>query len=150
MLFTKLYKKLKVCSIIETLITKIVLLMYLWHDYRKSRSSHQRCSMKKGVLRNFTKFTGKQLQANVIKKETLGHVFSCKFCEISKNTFSYRTLTVATSEDQINLVTILKFTSLNLHFENFTKNKRRVVKYSTSFSVYSCLWKSCYTEFRYI
>ena len=25
------------------------------------RSSHQRCSMKKGVLRNFTKFTGKHL-----------------------------------------------------------------------------------------
>ena len=25
------------------------------------RSIHQRCSMKKGVLRNFTKFTGKHL-----------------------------------------------------------------------------------------
>ena len=91
-----------------------------------------------------------KLQANFIKKETLGYVFTCEFCQISKNTFSYRTLTVATSEDQINLVTILKFASLNPHFENFTKNKRRVMKYSTSFSVYSCLWKSCYTKFRYI
>ena len=27
----------------------------------KNRSSHQRCSMEKGVLRNFTKFTGKHL-----------------------------------------------------------------------------------------
>ena len=26
-----------------------------------------------------------------IKKETLAQVFSCEFCEISKNTFSYRT-----------------------------------------------------------
>ena len=24
---------------------------------------------------------------NFIKKETMAHVFSCKFCEISKNTF---------------------------------------------------------------
>ena len=28
---------------------------------------------------------------NFIKKETLTHVFSCKFCEISKNNFCYRT-----------------------------------------------------------
>ena len=27
----------------------------------KYRSSHQRCSVKKGVLRNFAKFTGKDL-----------------------------------------------------------------------------------------
>ena len=31
-------------------------------------------------------------------KETLGQVFSCEFCEISKNTFFYRTPVVATSE----------------------------------------------------
>ena len=56
--------------------------------------------MKKGVFRNFTKFTGKGLyqshflskvaglQAyNFIKKETLVQVFSCEFSEISKNTF---------------------------------------------------------------
>ena len=29
------------------------------------------------------------------KKETLAQVFSCKFCKISKNTFSYRTPPVA-------------------------------------------------------
>ena len=56
------------------------------------RSSHQRCSMKKGILRNSTKFTGKHLVSclkacNFIKKETLAEVFSCEFCEISKNTF---------------------------------------------------------------
>ena len=28
---------------------------------RKNRTSHQRCSIKKGVLKNFTKFTGTQL-----------------------------------------------------------------------------------------
>ena len=56
----------------------------------------QSCSLKKGVLRNFTKFTGKHLYqgiffnkvaGNFIKKEALAHVFSSEFCEISKNIF---------------------------------------------------------------
>ena len=34
---------------------------------------------------------------NCIKKETLAQVFSCEFCEISKNTFSDRTNLVAAS-----------------------------------------------------
>ena len=58
------------------------------------RSSHRRCSVKKGVLRNFAKLTGKHLcqrlffnKAFFIIKETLAQVFSCEFCEISKNTF---------------------------------------------------------------
>ena len=39
---------------------------------------------KKGVLGSFAKL---QAACNFIKKETLALVFSCKFCEISKNTF---------------------------------------------------------------
>ena len=35
------------------------------------------------------------LACNFIKKETPAQVFSCEFCEISKNTFSYRTPPVA-------------------------------------------------------
>ena len=35
--------------------------------------------------------------SNFIKKEALVQVVSCEFCEISKNTFSYRTLMVAAS-----------------------------------------------------
>ena len=47
----------------------------------------QRCSMKKGVLRNFAKFTRKHLfQTLFIKKESLVQVFSCELCEISKYT----------------------------------------------------------------
>ena len=34
---------------------------------------------------------------NFIKKETLAQVFSCEFCEISKNTFTYRIPPVAAS-----------------------------------------------------
>ena len=63
------------------------------------RSSHQRCSVKKGVLRNFAKSTRKHLRQGLffnkvagsacsfIKKETLAQVFSCEFSEISKNIF---------------------------------------------------------------
>ena len=47
--------------------------------------------MQKGVLRNFSKFTGKHLCQslffNKVKKETLAQVFSCEFCENFKNTF---------------------------------------------------------------
>ena len=35
---------------------------------------------------------------NFIKKENLAQVFSCQFCEISKNNFSYKTTPVAASE----------------------------------------------------
>ena len=47
------------------------------------------------------------LACNSNKKETLAKVFSYKFCEISKNTFSYRTLPVAASE---------RFLPVRLHF----------------------------------
>ena len=73
------------------------------------RSSRPEVFCKKGVLRNFTKFTGKHLcqrlffnkvsgkGCNFIKKETLAQAFSCEFCEIFKNTFFYRTPLVAAS-----------------------------------------------------
>ena len=57
------------------------------------RSCRQRCSVRKGVLRNFTKFTGRHLRQSLyfnkdfIKIETLAQVFSCEFCKISKNIF---------------------------------------------------------------
>ena len=46
--------------------------------------------------------------ANFVKKETLSQVLSCEFCEISKNTFSYRTSPVAASANhEMFLVTML-------------------------------------------
>ena len=66
----------------------------------KHRSTRPEVFCKKGVLKNFTqKFTGKYLcqslffnsyrpqTCNLIEKKTLAQVFSCEFCEISKNTF---------------------------------------------------------------
>ena len=47
-------------------------------DSKRTRSSHQRCSVKKGVLRNLAKFTGKHLCQSLcfnIKKEALAKKF---------------------------------------------------------------------------
>ena len=68
---------------------------------RRFISSHRRCSVKKGALRNFAKLTGKDLcqslffskvaglwPVTLLRKETLAQAFLCEFCEISKNTFS--------------------------------------------------------------
>ena len=49
--------------------------------------------MKKGVLRNFEAW-------NFIKRETLAQVFSCKCCEISKNTFFTEHLQATASENR--------------------------------------------------
>ena len=66
----------------------------------------QRCSVKKVFLENSqnshenTCFTVSLLiswTCIFIEKEILTKVFSCEFCEIAKNTFSYRTPPVAAS-----------------------------------------------------
>ena len=52
------------------------------------RSSHLRCCMRKGILRNFANFTGKHLcQCLFFKKDTLAWVFSCEICKIFQNNF---------------------------------------------------------------
>ena len=67
---------------------------------------------KKGVLRSFAKLTRKHLCQSLflheaadlgllrkaIKKETLAQVFSCEFCEISKNSFSTEHIQATASE----------------------------------------------------
>ena len=66
----------------------------------RNRSSRSEVFCKKGVLRNFAKFTGSHRcpslffnivaarACNFIKKETLAQVFFCEFCEFSKNFFT--------------------------------------------------------------
>ena len=68
---------------------------------------------KKGVLKNFTKFTGKHLcqslffnkvaglGCNFIEKETLAQMLSCEVCVLFKNTYFYRTTLVAVSASYI-------------------------------------------------
>ena len=75
-------------------MTSVVMYLY--------RTSHRRCFVKKVFLEisqnsqenacTRVSFLIKLPQTcNFIKKGTLPQVFSCEFCEISKNTFSYRT-----------------------------------------------------------
>ena len=64
--------------------------------------------MKKGVLKIFTKFTGKHLCQSLffnkvtgltlLKKETLAQMFSREFCELFKNTLFTKQLWAAASE----------------------------------------------------
>ena len=68
---------------------------------------HRRCSKKKGVLKNFSKFKGKHLcqslvfnkveACNFIKKETMAQVFFCEFCKNFKNTFFSKNTAVSAS-----------------------------------------------------
>ena len=64
------------------------------------RSSHQRCSVRKGVLRNFTKFTGKHLYqsyyfnkvagirpATLLKKTLWHRFFTVNFAKFLKTPF---------------------------------------------------------------
>ena len=52
--------------------------------YSNNKSSPPEVFYKKGIIRNFVKLTGK-------------HLCQSQFCEISKNTFSYKTPPVAAS-----------------------------------------------------
>ena len=88
--------------------TQCFLGAFLWKTSCRSTRPEVFCI--KGALKNFAKFTGKHLcqsplfnkvagpqACNFTKKETLEQVFSCEFCEIFKNTFFYRTPSVAAS-----------------------------------------------------
>ena len=83
-------------------------ILFFTFNLIQDRTSHRRCSVKRVFLEN-----SQNSQENTcsrdsflikackfIKKESLAKVFSCKFCEISKNTFFYiyRTPPVAASK----------------------------------------------------
>ena len=69
--------------------------------YVQTEDAVRRCSYKYRKIRRKTpvpvSFLIKLQACNFIKIETLTQVFPCKFCEISKNTFNYRTSLVAAS-----------------------------------------------------
>ena len=89
------FNSVLVSVFLSVLVAYLTLEIY-WNIVVTFRNSHWKCSVKKSVLRNFAKFTGKYLcqslffnkvaACNFIENETLKQVFSCEFCEISKNT----------------------------------------------------------------
>ena len=69
-------------------------------NMQRIRSSRPEVLCKKGVLRNFAKCTRKHLCQSLFFNKAQ----ACNFIkkdEISKNTFSYRTLQVAASEESV-------------------------------------------------
>ena len=65
-----------------------------------SEAFSQKCSVKKMFLeisQNSQENTCSSGLQIYFKKKTLAQVLSCEFCEVSKNTYSYRTPLVAAS-----------------------------------------------------
>ena len=76
-----------------------------WIHFWSARSSRPEVFRKKGVLKNFAKFTGKHLYHsfffnNVAGTAPAATLFSCEFCEIFNNTYLYRTPLMVASEAQ--------------------------------------------------
>ena len=76
------------------------------YEYREKEAVVQRCSVKKVFLetsQNWQENTCARVSFLIkMQAETLAQVFSCKFCEISKNTFYYRTPPVDASGENKN------------------------------------------------
>ena len=78
-------------------------------NFDKIQKQPRRCSVREGVFRTFSKFTRKHLHqslfvkklqaCNFIKKKTLAQMFSCEFCEISKNNIFTEHLWATASEN---------------------------------------------------
>ena len=88
---------------IEQVNTRVLLHYGRKSNQIKVRSSYPEVLCKKGVLKNFAKFTGKHLWKSVFFDKVAGlrlftvvQVCSFEFCKIFKNTFFYRTPPLAT------------------------------------------------------
>ena len=83
-------------------------------NIRINRNSRREVFCKKGGIKNFAKFTGNTcgrvsfLIKALYQKKRLVQVFSCKFCEIFRNTFFNSTPPVAASNPEINILNTFK------------------------------------------
>ena len=82
-----LERKLKIKQINSKIFSSIFCLTFSFMSFVLcTEAATGEVLFRKGVLRNFAKFTRKHL-CHFIKIETLAQMFSCEFCETSKNTF---------------------------------------------------------------
>ena len=95
-------------------------------------SSIQKAICRKGALRNFDKVTGKHLWQSLFLTKVAGLSPDYKFCEISENTFSYRTTPVAASVDPMILCTSL-FHSYKIMTNLFSKISSNLNKLANVF-----------------
>ena len=103
---------------------------------------------KNGVLRNFAKFTRKHLcqrhvliklqveVCNFIKKETLAQVFSCEFCQISKNTF-FRRLPPMSASELLKKCYFKLFQILQIEYVIYKKNIKKCIANALNISFVS-------------
>ena len=99
----KVYFLLNTLSLALSLSLSLSLSIYIYIYIFLCRVWFQIIALEKIILgtqislsQNFTK--ARSQTCNFIKKETLAQVFSCEFCEFSKNIFSYRTTPMTASE----------------------------------------------------
>ena len=93
------WRELKKNSVTTIIHFLQLILIWVWNiNETYVRSSHRRCSVRKGIFRNFVKFTGIR-PATLLKKRLWHRCFpvSCEFYEISKNTFFTEQLWVTPS-----------------------------------------------------
>ena len=109
-----------------------------------NRSSHRRCSVRKGVLRNFTIITGKHLRESLFFNkvagwpvESLAQVFYCEFLEISKSTFFTEHFPATASMSSCFLGEV-KGRSSNL------SALRKILFASNQFSTFFRSWMTCF------
>ena len=80
----------------------------------KYGNSHQRSPMKKSILRNFAKFTGKHLCQILVRWQKGTLVFSYEVCKISNNSFFTEHIWATASAQVMNLLLFLVLKSVNM------------------------------------
>ena len=118
----KQYLNYTLMIINQNILAIIRTFLNLQKNYKKlytHRSSHLRCSIKKGILKNFVNFTEKHLCLSLlackfIKKEALVQVLSYEICEIFKNiSFIQHFRTTAFNTKQTSTVVTTEFLRKN-------------------------------------
>ena len=101
----KEYSKICVCRVKSGLVFVLRIFLLFSHQWTgRNRSSHRGCSVKKGVFRNFAKFTGKHLcqsfffdkvavlrPASLLKKRLWHRCFLVNFTEFLRTSFLQNT-----------------------------------------------------------
>ena len=97
------------------------------------RSSHWACSLKKGVLENFSKFTGKHL-CNFIKKGLWHRCFPVNFEEILRRP-------ILENISRRLLLSIILTVAISLYVNNIARKNRKVTQYLEKIILFlSCLY----------
>ena len=96
----------------SNLCKKISLQCYRLYNFSSFRSSHWRCSVRKGVLRNFATFTGKQLWQSLLFNKLQAEATASNLSRV----FSWRFLAYFISAEKWNQKREIPCWSSNIYF----------------------------------